>query len=91
MNRKSVGFKVLPLILIMVLVNLSPLFAKEKEAVTQGDFAVYLVRALGIEAELPMGAKQTDYLQILERQGIVPAAGEYDVSKELSKEGNSHL
>lgn len=86
MKRKSVGFKILSLMLITVLTHVSPLFAQDKaDAVTHGDFAVYLVRALGIEADLPMGAKKVDYLQLLERQGIVPSEGSYEVSKQLSK------
>ncbi len=86
MKRQSVGFKILSLMLIMVITHVSPLFAQDKaDAVTHGDFAVYLVRALGIEADLPMGAKRVDYLQLLERQGIVPAEGNYEVSKQLSK------
>ncbi|MCD6459726.1 FecR domain-containing protein [bacterium] len=88
MFRKTFLAKALSLIIItMVLIlPLNTLFAQAMadRPVTQGEFAVYLVRALGLEAQLQLGAHTRDYVQLLEEQGINPPGG-FEMNKPLNK------
>lgn len=53
--------------------------------VTEGEFAVDLVRTLGLEFLLPLGATQLDYVRVLEQQGIQPLRG-WDVRRTLTRD-----
>ncbi|MCB1194896.1 FecR domain-containing protein [bacterium] len=58
--------------------------------VTQGEFAKYLVRALGMEGNLPIGANTYEYINLLERQGITPPGG-YEAEKPLNKKDMAYM
>ncbi|MDX9703815.1 MAG: FecR domain-containing protein [Candidatus Auribacterota bacterium] len=55
------------------------------QPITQADFAKYLVRALGLEHNLPVGANIRAYFDILEQLNMVPPGG-YDPQKVLNKQ-----
>ncbi|MEW6534595.1 MAG: FecR family protein [Candidatus Auribacterota bacterium] len=75
--KRETGNILVSLLVIMTLIftPAAMLFAQADQPVTQGDFAVYIVRALGLEHNLQVGALQRDYIELLERNGIVPPGG----------------
>ena len=88
MFKKTFLSKALSLIAITAVLTLpvNTLLAQvmTDRPVTQGEFAVYLVRALGLEAQLELGAHTRDYVQLLEAQGINPPGG-FKMDEPLSK------
>ena len=88
MLRKTFFAKALSVITIAMVVTLplNTLLAQgvTDRPVTQGEFAVYLVRALGLEAQLELGAHTQDYVQLLEEQGINPPGG-FKMDEPLNK------
>ena len=55
-----------------------------QEGVTQGDFALWLVKAAGAEGNLPPAAMQDDAIKYLRNLGIQPKAG-WDADKKLTR------
>ncbi len=93
MKEKSRWTKFLSILITLTLIWLPSYSTYAQGAdkpVTQGEFAIYLVRALGLESQLPMGANVNDYVQILESQRIVPPGG-YNPSKVLTQKDMAFL
>lgn len=94
MRTESRGVKFLAVLMVAAL-GLLPVTnlysqAAAQEPVTQGEFAIYLVRALGIEGNLPLGADVTLYIRLLEKSGIIPPGG-YDPDKPLNQKDMAFL
>lgn len=56
-----------------------------QEGMSQGDFALWLVKAVGAQSKLPPAATAEDAIAFLTKLGIVPEEG-WDKDSELSKE-----
>ncbi len=86
MKKQSILSKLLLMVVVYSLTFMpaTNLLAQTDQAVTQGDFAKYLVRALGLEHNLPVGANIKAYVDILEQLHMVPPGG-YDPTKPLTK------
>ena len=54
------------------------------EGITQGEFAMWLVKAAGAEGNLPPAALQDDAIKFLTKLGIQPKEG-WDADKKLTK------
>ena len=86
MKNQSILSKLLLMVMVYSLAFMpaTTLLAQVDQPVTQGDFAKYLVRALGLEHNLPVGANIRAYVDILEQLNMVPPGG-YDPTKPLTK------
>jgi len=60
------------------------------QPITQGEFAVYLVRALALERNLPLAPTKNDYVVALEQQGIYPPNG-FEPNEPLTKKDMAFL
>lgn len=78
---KALSIAALYSILVMPVQHVA---AQMDQAVTQGEFAKYLVRALGLEHNLPVGANVLEYIDILEQLNMEPPGG-YDPTAPLTK------
>jgi hypothetical protein len=59
----------------------------EEKPMTQGEFAVAIVRMLGLETELPPDATELDYAEFLRARGIGPLPDmEWDVTAEVTND-----
>lgn len=58
---------------------------EEGEGMNQGDFAIFLVQALGAQGFLPTAATTQDYFDFLEKIGVVPLKG-WDANGAVKKE-----
>ena len=59
----------------------------EEKPMTQGEFAVAIVRMLGLDNELPPGATEVDYVEYLRGKGIGPLPNlTWDASAELTND-----
>jgi len=63
------------LIVIVVSCLATSMAWSQEEGITQGEFAVLLVREIAGERELPVAATVTDYIQFLESLGLRPLGG----------------
>ncbi|GEM_PF-3316828 len=64
---------ILGLVLFLLGTIIAPAFSAEK--ITQGEFAMLLVRVLGMEGDLPPAATVEDYGSLLSSLGMEPAYG----------------
>ena len=55
------------------------------EGVTQGDFAMWLVDAAGLQGQLPPAALNSDAINLLSNLGIAPKDG-WDADKKLTRD-----
>lgn len=76
------------LIAVMCLSLLTPTIAKAAmnwQDMTQGQFALWLVKAIGAQSKLSAGAGETEAIDFLRRLGVVPEDGWMEDSKITKK------
>ena len=84
MNRNKT-FALLTALLFLLAMG-TPVYATElKEGMTQGDFALWLVREAGAFRKLPPAAQGQDAIDFLVSLGVAPDAG-WDVDDPVTKE-----
>ena len=72
------------LLLLISFFIFSQLTAQDSEQFTQGDFVDVLIRALGLEDQLPLAATTMDKAELLRSLGYVPLA-DWNLTEPLSR------
>ena len=72
------------LLLIISFFIFSQLNAQDSEQFTQGDLVDILIRALGLEDQLPLAATLVDKAELLKRLGYAPL-GDWDLEATLTR------
>lgn len=76
MNRKTVAVGLLFVLVSFLALPLSSMAQVEfKEGMTQGDFALWLVEAIGAQTKLPPAATGEDAIAFLTQLGSIPEGG----------------
>jgi len=94
MKKRCLRFMSMLMLIIFTVAQTSGLFSQAamdpNQPITQGEFAVYLVRALALERNLPLAPSERDYVVALEEQGIYPPGG-FEPNKPLTKKDMAFL
>ena len=74
MNLRSKGLNLLLVIALLISIP-GGVYADLAEGMSQGDFALWLVKAIGAQSKLPPAATADEAIDFLQRLGVVPEGG----------------
>ena len=90
MTRKTVAFGILFVFALLLTLPGSSQAQELKQGMTQGDFAVWLIKAIGAESKLPPAFGPEDAINFLTQLGSIPEGG-WKKNEEMSTEALASL
>ncbi len=90
MTRKTVAFGILFAFALLLTLPGSSQAADLKQGMTQGDFAAWLIKAIGAESKLPPAFGPEDAITFLTQLGSIPEGG-WKKNEEMTTQGLTSL